>query len=131
MAVSVGVALAAGSDEGPDGPVPSASSTLDPVTEVPADTGGGTGGTVTGGGDSGGTDAEPDPDATDPVPTPTPSADLDEINRRITELGAKVDQLPTKQELADALRAFADQLDSPTSPTSAPTQAPSSDPDPS
>ncbi|GAA3139355.1 hypothetical protein GCM10017687_64990 [Streptomyces echinatus] len=29
----------------------------------------------------------------------------------VTELDKKVDQLPTKKELADALRAFADELD--------------------
>ncbi|MFF1444066.1 hypothetical protein [Streptomyces sp. NPDC058295] len=52
-------------------------------------------------------------------------ADLAEIDRRPNELDQKLDQLPTKQELADALRAFADQLDAPANPT-----APAPDPEP-
>ncbi|WP_225824633.1 hypothetical protein [Streptomyces naphthomycinicus] len=70
---------------------------------------GSTGGLVDGGGSvgaDGGTDHTPDPSG-----EPTGSVDLSELNRRVTELDKKVDQLPTKKELADALRAFADELD--------------------
>ncbi|WP_237538408.1 hypothetical protein [Streptomyces sp. SID486] len=66
--------------------------------------GGGSVGASDGGGDGGTGGAEPSP-------TPTSSDELAELDRRITELDKKVDQLPTKKELADALRAFADQLD--------------------
>ena len=51
------------------------------------------------------------PMPSEPPVTPTAPADLEELNRRIAELDEKVDQLPTKKELADALRAFADELD--------------------
>ncbi|MFH0176300.1 hypothetical protein [Streptomyces cacaoi] len=137
VALSVGIALAAGSDEEPADSLPSASATQQPVTEEPADTGGDTGSGVSGGtstgvdggtgdGTDGGIIGGTDPDATDTPSTPTPTApaDLDEINRRLNELDQKLDQLPTKQELADALRAFADRLDAPATPT-----APAPDPD--
>ncbi|MCX5333179.1 MULTISPECIES: hypothetical protein [unclassified Streptomyces] len=112
VALSVGAALAATSDEEP---------TAEPSAgiSVPAD--GDTG--VSGGGDTtGGSDPSPSPTFTEPDdpteeptegPTDGPSApsELDELNRRISELDKKVDELPTKKELADALRAFADELD--------------------
>lgn len=37
----------------------------------------------------------------------------EELNRRIDELDAEVDRLPTGKGPADALRAFADRLDRP------------------
>ncbi|MER5434297.1 hypothetical protein [Streptomyces sp. NPDC002588] len=117
VVLSVGVALAAASDEG-DGSLPTVSESPSPSPSPsesgdPADSSGGSAGTD--GGTIGGTDGGTDPDASEtPVESePSAPADLDELNRRIAELDAKVDQLPTKQELADALRAFADQLDKP------------------
>ncbi len=38
------------------------------------------------------------------------STGLEGLNRRITELDKKADRLPTKRQLADTLRAFADGL---------------------
>ncbi|MEU5532662.1 hypothetical protein [Streptomyces sp. NPDC020362] len=133
VALSVGVALAAtsGDDSGPRHGV---TNTVPPDADSAGTSGGGTdggsssgddgGGTVSG---SGGTDggggsvgttggADPSPTSTspdDPGPSgePSPPVDLNELDRRITELDKKVDRLPTKKELADALRAFADQLD--------------------
>ncbi|MFJ4581959.1 hypothetical protein [Streptomyces echinatus] len=73
-----------------------------------------TGGTVgVDGGDSTGVDGgvDPAPSASEPPGGSTGSTDLEDLSRRITELDKKVDQLPTKKELADALRAFADELD--------------------
>ncbi|MFF7053229.1 hypothetical protein ACFY94_33235 [Streptomyces griseorubiginosus] len=123
VAVSVGGAIAASSDDGPRAE-PSASA------GYPGDESGTDGGTV---GGSGGTAGGPDPSPTstspdDPTEEPTaepseqPSTpgDLAELNRRIAELDRKVDQLPTKKELADALRAFADQLDKQSAPTPTP-----------
>ncbi|MEU1405275.1 hypothetical protein ABZ471_23450 [Streptomyces sp. NPDC005728] len=137
VALSVGVALAATSGDDP-GPGQSVTSTVPPDTDsagtsdggtvgVSSGTDGGTasgsagtdGGTVGGSGSTGGADPSPtstspdDPPIPDPDPSgePTPPGDLAELNRRITELDRKVDQLPTKKELADALRAFADELD--------------------
>ncbi|MFC9244649.1 hypothetical protein ACFT7S_11650 [Streptomyces sp. NPDC057136] len=104
------VGVTSGSDGEPT-PVP---------TETPVPSPGGTdgGGTVGGSGSTGGGEPTEYPDPSDypspsgsGAPSPAPPADLAELTERIGELEAKVDQLPTKQELADALRAFADQLD--------------------
>ncbi|WP_176742584.1 hypothetical protein [Streptomyces sp. LUP47B] len=106
-ALSVGGAIAANSDDEPSSAEPSMSTSLPP--------GEGTVG-VSGGGDestTGGSD--PSPTSTSPDEPSTPS-ELEELNRRIAEPDRKVDELPTKKELADALRAFADQLDKPTAP---------------
>lgn len=133
VALSVGAALAASSDDG---------ATAEPTVEISAPAEGGSGGTDGGsvgvseggtsgdvsGGTSGDTSggADPSPTSTSPdeptaEPTDEPTAepsegpstpsDLAELERRIAELDRKVDELPTKKELADALRAFADQLD--------------------
>ncbi|MFG2947886.1 hypothetical protein [Streptomyces adustus] len=140
VALSVGVALAAGSDD-ESGPVPYPSST----SPAAGDSGGSVGvSSVDGGGDStsdgstggvsggtaegtiGGGAVTPSPTSTDDTPVspepgtsgePTAPSDLAELDRRITELDRKVDQLPTKRELADALRAFADELDRAAGPT--------------
>ncbi|QTD99362.1 hypothetical protein [Streptomyces cyanogenus] len=64
-------------------------------------------GAADGGSTAGGDDGQPSPT----TPPSSPPVDLQELNRRISELDKKVDKLPTKKELADALRAFADQLD--------------------
>ncbi|MFJ8784625.1 hypothetical protein [Streptomyces sp. NPDC102476] len=56
------------------------------------------------------------PDDTPVTDEPSTPSELEELNRRIAELDRKVDELPTKKELADALRAFADQLDKPATP---------------
>jgi len=129
--LGIGAALASGGNEGP---VPSASYTDAPVEDSPAPSpepseqppDGGSGGT--GGGTGGGGTVPPPstppsapptgtmpPEDNPPNPSPPPSTppDLDEINRRLTELDRKVDQLPTREELAAALRAMADQLSPP------------------
>src|ERR1044072_400153 len=104
VALSVGGAIAANSDDEPSAE-PSMSTTLPPGD------GATDGGTVGGsGGTGGGTDPSPsstspdDPPITD-EPTDEPSAptELAERNRRIAHLDKKVDELPTKKELADAL----------------------------
>ncbi|MCX4763110.1 hypothetical protein OG562_19420 [Streptomyces sp. NBC_01275] len=136
VALSVGAALAAGSDEDRSLPIAATTDQSDPP--VPADSGGvaggdsgsstgGDGGSVDGGSSGGlivgstvdgGTTGGEDPDPTQtPTATPTAQPDLAELGRRIDELDAKVDKLPTKEELADALRAFADQLDPAPAPT--------------
>ncbi|WP_318202742.1 hypothetical protein [Streptomyces sp. SCL15-4] len=71
---------------------------------------GSTGGLVDGGSSDGSGNAGAD-GGTGPTDEPTGTASLEELNRRVTELDRKVGQLPTKKELADALRAFADELD--------------------
>lgn len=119
IALSVGIALAAASDEEPATPVPSATSAQPSDTggDTGSDTSGGTSGGVDGGTTSGGTD----PDATETPSTPTssptglarPGRDQPASERARPEAGP----LPTKQELADALRAFADRLDAPATPT--------------
>lgn len=138
VALSFGMAFAAASDETPATGVesPSEAPTSDTGT-----TDGGTGaatdgGTDGGSGDVGGTGGAgdgPSPTSTevtdDPVPPtdpgegtvpPDPSggpADPgdpgvpDDLDERLARLEEKVDQLPTKRELADALRAFADELE--------------------
>ncbi|MFJ9154690.1 hypothetical protein ACIRP7_43165 [Streptomyces sp. NPDC102270] len=128
VALSVGGAIAASSDDEPGGAEPSVSTSLPPDGGTVGADGGGDGSTVggSGGGDAGSTGgSDPSPTSTSPddppvtdEPTAEPSApgDLAELNRRIAELDKKVDELPTKKELADALRAFADQLDKPTAP---------------
>ncbi|WP_449348360.1 hypothetical protein [Streptomyces shaanxiensis] len=78
--------------------------------------GGTVSGSVSAGGTGGPSPALPSPSGPPhtggPQPSPTDPADLAEVARRIeTELEKKVDQLPTKKELADALRAFADSLE--------------------
>lgn len=133
VALSVGGAIAANSDDGPSAE-PSVSTTLPPEGGTDGGTVGGSGGTDGGGGN------DPSPTATSPDEPPVtdePSApsELAELNRRIAELEKKVDELPTKKELADALRAFADQLDKPAAPgdpgqTHEPTDEPTNGPQP-
>lgn len=106
--LGVGGALAAGtSDDGPVGPSPV------PGETQPAGSGGTDGGS--GGGATGGSEPSTSPSGPPPTdgpdPSPTDPADLAEVARRIDDLEKKVDQLPTKKELADALRAFADSLE--------------------
>ncbi|MFG2724572.1 hypothetical protein [Streptomyces canus] len=124
VALSVGGAIAANSDDGPSAE-PSVSTTL------PPDEGGTDGGTV---GGSGGTDPSPtstSPDVPPVTDEPSAPSELAELNRRIAELDKKVDELPTKKELADALRAFADQLDKPAAPGDpGGTEEPTADPQP-
>jgi hypothetical protein len=126
VALSVGGAIAANSDDGPIAE-PSVSTTL------PPDEGGTDGGTDGGGNDPSPTATSPgEPPITDEPSAPSEPA---ELNRRIAELEKKVDELPTKKELADALRAFADQLDKPASPgdpgqTHEPTDEPTNGPQP-
>src|ERR1044072_2943287 len=104
VALSVGGAIAANSDDEPSAE-PSMSTTLPPgdgATDV---------GTVGGSGGSGGgressprSSSQDDPPITDD-PTdelPPPSA-LAELNRRIAELDKRVADLPTKKEPAEAL----------------------------
>ncbi|MEU5598535.1 hypothetical protein [Streptomyces sp. NPDC020298] len=137
VALSVGVALAATSDDAP-GPRQAVTNTVPPDSDSVGTSNGTSNGTSDGGTDDGSSDgstdggdtvggtggtggADPSPTSTspdDPAPSPsedpggtTPPSDLDKLNQRITELDKKVDQLPTKKELADALRAFADELD--------------------
>ncbi|MFC9278370.1 hypothetical protein [Streptomyces collinus] len=67
---------------------------------------------------SAGTDGGADPSPTsssptDPPTTPGGGPDLADLDRRLSELDMKVDQLPTRKELADALRTFAGELDTP------------------
>jgi hypothetical protein len=134
VALSVGGAIAANSDDEPSAE-PSVSTTL------PPDESGTDGGTVGGsGGTDGGGGTDPSPSSTSPddppitdEPTDEPStpSELAELNRRIAELDKKVDELPTKKELADALRAFADQLDKPATPGDpGETHEPTNDPRP-
>ncbi|MDR3080424.1 MAG: hypothetical protein LBV60_05765 [Streptomyces sp.] len=111
MALSFGVALAAGSDDGPT-PAPS---TEEVDTPSPWDPTSGTSGGVDGGTDPVPTQTSiteaPLPTGDPTSPTSEPEPDLAELNRRISQLDKKIDQLPKKKELADALRAFADELD--------------------
>ncbi|MFE3853075.1 hypothetical protein ACFXPN_18300 [Streptomyces griseorubiginosus] len=135
VAVSVGGAIAASSDDGP-GAEPSVSAHPGDESGTVGGSGGGEGGSV------GGVDPDPSPTFTSPddpteEPTEEPSgqpstpSELEELNRRIAELDRKVDELPTKKELADALRAFADQLDQPDTPTDpGPSHEPTSEPRP-
>ena len=133
VAVSVGGAIAASSDDGPRAE-PSESATH------PGDESGTVGGSGGGDGGIGGLDPSPtftSPDDPTEEPTEEPSghpstpSELEELNRRIAELDRKVDELPTKKELADALRAFADQLDQPDSPEDpGPTHEPTTEPRP-
>ena len=132
VALSVGGAIAANSDDGPSAE-PSVSTTLPPEGGTDGGTVGGSGGTDGGGNDPSPTATSPD----EPPVTDEPSApsELAELNRRIAELEKKVDELPTKKELADALRAFADQLDKPAAPgdpgqTHEPTDEPTNGPQP-
>jgi hypothetical protein len=143
VALSVGGAIAASSDDEPTAE-PSASATFPgdvgsggSVGLSEGSDGGSDPGTSGGTGGTGGTDPSPTSTSSDqpPVtegPTEEPSApsELDELNRRIAELDRKIDELPTKKELADALRAMADQLDKP-GPPEDPGHEPTSGPQPS
>ncbi|MES4886481.1 hypothetical protein [Streptomyces sp. NPDC096012] len=139
VGLSVGAALAATSGDGPGvrhgvtstvPPDGGSGGTTDGGGSVGVSDGGGSGGGDTGvsdgGGDTGGSVGVSDGGSSggdttiggggtdggaEPSPTPTSPGDLAELDRRITELDKKVDQLPTRKELADALRAFADELD--------------------
>ncbi|MEU1469976.1 hypothetical protein ABZ434_17300 [Streptomyces sp. NPDC005761] len=133
MVLGIGGAIAvADQDGGASGPTPVPSETSDGGTvgvSVGADSGtgdsgsvsgsGGTDGTSSGGADaggSGGSDGGPMPSES-PAPTdeptshPTGPASLDDLAERIDGLEKKVNELPSKKELAEALRAFADTLD--------------------
>ncbi|WP_199790242.1 hypothetical protein [Streptomyces canus] len=138
VALSVGGAIAANSADEPT-VEPSASATY------PGDVG--SGGSVglsegsDGGSDpgtSGGTDPSPSPTSPDDPPVtddptdgPSTPSELEQLNRRITELDRKIDELPTKRELADALRAFADELDKQSPPESpGETHQPTNEPQP-
>lgn len=106
------VGVTSGSDGEPTpAPAEGPGSTPDPnpsPSPGASDGAGDAGGPIGGVSGGGGPTEYPDPSG---QPSPTPSDDLAGLTERIGELEAKVDQLPTKQELADALRAFADQLD--------------------
>ncbi|MGW6208901.1 hypothetical protein ACWF9B_35325 [Streptomyces sp. NPDC055089] len=129
-----GAIAAAGQDGGPSDPTPVPTEASDSgsggvaggadsggADSGGADSGGvsggvsGSGGTDGGGssgadaGVSGGTESPSPTDA--PTSQPTDPASLDDLAERIDGLEKKVDELPTKTELADALRAFADELD--------------------
>ncbi|GAA2776929.1 hypothetical protein GCM10010521_64580 [Streptomyces rameus] len=108
VGLSVGVALAATSGDA-SGSRHGVTSSVPPDGDSTGVTGGDT--TTIGGGGSVGASDGGGTGGAEPSPTPTSSDELAELDRRITELDKKVDQLPTKKELADALRAFADQLD--------------------
>lgn len=133
MVLGIGGAIAvAGEDGGASGPTPVPSETSDAGiagVSAGADAGtgdsgsvsgsGGTDGASSGGADvggSGGSDAGPMPSDTpaptdEPTSSPTAPASLDDLAERIEGLEKKVDELPSKKELADALRAFADTLE--------------------
>ncbi|MCC0574112.1 hypothetical protein [Streptomyces californicus] len=74
---------------------------------------GGTDGGVSGSSGGPGPSASPSgpPPTGGPGPTPSDPTDPADLAERIDALEKKVDELPTKKELADALRAFADSLE--------------------
>ncbi|MER6121025.1 hypothetical protein [Streptomyces sp. NPDC001743] len=129
MVLGIGGALAvADQDGGESGPSPVPTETFDSGSagatgggdSGTGDSGsvsgsGGTDATGSGSGDvagSGGSDGGPMPsESPGPTDGPTAPATLDDLAERIDTLEKKVDELPTKKELAEALRAFADALD--------------------